>query len=95
MEENSTKKKILNGENMASNPSMLIEKEYQIEVTLKFYLPYNQEEFTLYSHAPQLAECLYEIDNKCRSIIKNNTYDESVGLAEDIREMISEIREYL
>ena len=60
------------------------------EVTFKYYLPENQDESWLHTHAFIMYSILHDIDQHCRSIIKyeDSTEETRLDLAEEIRKMI-------
>lgn len=63
--------------------------EKSSEVTFKYYLPENDEDVLLHINARKLYQCLYDIDQVCRKIIKYG--DDGIlieGLAESIRDII-------
>lgn len=62
------------------------------EIIFKYYLPDNQEEVWLHTHASDMYILLYAIDQRCRTIIKyDDTASEGmITLAEEIRETIRE-----
>ena len=60
------------------------------EVTFKYYIPENQEDIFLHINASKMYELIYEIDQKCRSVIKyeDDPTEEKFRFAEEIRDMI-------
>lgn len=62
------------------------------EVTFKYYLPDNQDELWIHTHASDMYSLLHDIDQHCRGIIKydETATEEKCKLAEHIRQMIYE-----
>ncbi len=60
------------------------------EVIFKYYLPDNQDELWIHSHAYEMYSLISEISEVCRSLIKygDATIGTQYDLAEKIREMI-------
>ena len=57
--------------------------------TLRFRLPEEQGEFDASRLGRQMAATLWEIDQRCRSLLKHgDPSEETAKLAEEIREMI-------
>lgn len=60
-----------------------------MKATLKFDLPDEQSEFTAAINGRKAFGCLWEIDQRCRSLLKHGEPSgETARLAEEIREMI-------
>jgi hypothetical protein len=57
--------------------------------TLRYRLPEEQAEFDAARLGRQMAATLWEIDQRCRSLVKHgDPSEETARLAEEIREMI-------
>lgn len=61
-----------------------------IEVTYKFLLPQHKRELDCAYYADDMAQALWDIDQKCRDVIKYGTKSTVDELAEQIRSIISE-----
>lgn len=60
-----------------------------MKATLKFDLPDEQGEFNAALHGREALSVLWEIDQRCRSLLKHgDPTEEQAKLAEEIREMI-------
>ena len=61
-----------------------------VEAILKFYIPENQEEFWMATHAHKMWICLYQLDQKMRNILKHeeNLSEGRIALAEEVRQFI-------
>lgn len=62
------------------------------QATLTFTLPEEQEEFDSACQAGGVKSLLWDLDQKCRSVLKYEAspHEERCRLAEEIREMIRE-----
>jgi hypothetical protein len=62
------------------------------EVIFKYCLPEHAEDVWLHIHASDMWSLLYEIDQKCRSVVKydDKASEDKVSFAEQIRELIRE-----
>lgn len=64
----------------------------QTEVTFKFYLPDNAQDFYAASNGSAMYDTLWEIDQMCRSVLKwedLSCQKTRADLAEEIRSMIN------
>lgn len=62
-----------------------------IEITVKYLLPEHKRDFDLAQHADELYQCLRDLDEHCRRIVK---YEEDsrdrMLLADALRQMIAD-----
>lgn len=67
-----------------------MEESKSSEVIFKYYLPDNQDELWLHTHAFDMYSVLHDIDQHCRSVIKYEEHPEETreDLAQQIRDMI-------
>ena len=63
------------------------------EVTFRCYLPDNHDEFWMYANASKMYALIYELDQKCRSVVKYEieTKKTRIDLAEELRQMIGDV----
>lgn len=72
-----------------------MESDYhQVEVTYKFYLHDNKNDLRMVQLAPDMFSALWDIDQKCRGILKYGTDMKFDEVLEDIRAVISEVDLY-
>lgn len=62
-------------------------------VTVRYSLPDEEEEYRLHLDGPRFAEVCEEVDQRCRALIKwsENPSPDAIALAEEIRSMIREV----
>lgn len=60
------------------------------EVTIKLTLPEHRVDLQMLIHADQLYSLLFDIDERCRSIIKHDSCShDKIEFAQEIRNMIN------
>lgn len=68
-----------------------MDKENQVEVIYKFYLPEHDEDLEEFQNAPKYRRALCDIYNRCRTVWKydDKASKEMIDLAEEIAEIAS------
>ena len=63
------------------------------EVTFRYWMPEHSSDVYLHVNASRMYSILHDIDQRCRSVIKYEDHpsEDRIRLAEDIRNMISQI----
>ena len=66
-------------------------EEKYAEVTFKYYLPDHADELWIHTNAHKMYSLLFELDQRCRTVVKYEEIEEDsprYKLAEEIRSMI-------